>query len=223
MNKFAKKHQQNAFVILADIRSSRLITSRDLVQIGMRQLLERVNGEQDAAIRVPFTISQGDEIQGLLVNHGAVYPVIDNFDLDSELFAFRFGVGWGEVSTGFSQRSWEMDGACFHAARKALEQGKKEKRWVTIRGFGEHSDQSLNAVFRLVQVVREGWTKKQRLAVKTRKTNITQSVTAEEMGLSKSTLSKMLKSARYKELIELENAVEHLFALCLSAERTKGA
>ena len=152
----------------------------------------------------------------MLTDPVALFPVIDALDLNADLFSFRFGVGWGEIATAFSDRSWEMDGACFHAARRALDLGKKEKRWVTVQGLGDDGDGTTNAVFRLMQVVREGWTKKQRLAVKTRKTNVTQAVTAEEMGLDTSTLSKMLKAARYKELIEMEGALGGLLDLCLA-------
>jgi len=217
MNELAKNGQQRAIVVLADIESSGQPAERELARTGLQQLLERVNDERQYALVVPFSISHGDEIQGLLEDPAELYPVIGNLDLDSELFSFRFGVGWGEVATGFAPRSWEMDGACFHAARRALERGRREKRWVTVQGFGEAGDRTANAVFRLMHSVRKRWTNRQRIAVRTYKLSDTQTAAAKEMGLDKSTLSKMLKAARYRDLLEMEGALGDLLGFCTAA------
>jgi hypothetical protein len=207
-------------VVLGDIRNSRLEADRNFVQIGLRQLLETVNVEVASSLRVPFSISSGDEVQAVLQQPCDLYRVIDNLDLNTSLFSLRFGVGWGQLSTDFAPRSWEMDGECFHAARHALERAKDEDRWVAVQGVGEQFDRALEATFRLVQIVREGWTKKQRLAVSIRKTRITQKASAEAMGLDQSTLSKMLTAAHYKELVEMERAFGGLLDLGLRAPRT---
>lgn len=207
MNNLAEKSHTKALVVLGDVQRSRMVTNRSLVQSGLRQVAEKINTEKSDLIDVPFSISGGDEIQGLLTDPAGVTEVIDCLDLNSGNFAFRFGVGWGEVATSRASRSWEMDGACFRNARAAIERGKNESRWVSVAGFGDEGDEILDAVFRILQVIREGWTKKQRLAVATRKTNITQTATAEEMGLDDSTLSKMLKAAQFKQVEEMGKAL----------------
>jgi len=207
MSNLVKKGHTKALVILGDVRKSRMIADRTLAQAGLRQVVERINGEKPGLLDVPFSISGGDEIQGVLTDPADMVAVIDCLDLSSFIFGFRFGVGWGTVATPRASRSWEMDGECFHKAREAISRGKKEKRWVTVAGFGNDSDRILDGIFRIMQVIREGWTKKQRLAVATRKTKVTQTATAEEMGLDDSTLSKMLKAARFQQIVEMEETL----------------
>jgi hypothetical protein len=219
MQDLAEDSHPWALVILGDIRHSRMIADRSLVQSGLRQAAARTNSEKPSLLEVPFSISGGDEIQGLVSDPTTMVEVIDCLDLNSSIFDFRFGLGWGTVATPRAARTWEMDGECFHHAREAITRGKKEDRWISVVGFGEDGDQILDAIFRLMQVIREGWTKKQRLAVATRKTNDTQTATAEEMGLDDSTLSKMLKAAHFKQLVEMEKTMPELIRRLLGTDR----
>ncbi len=207
MNDLVKKGHTLALVILGDVRQSRLIDDRTSAQIGLRQIVERINSEKPDLLQIPFSISGGDEIQGLLTDPADMVAAIDFLDLSSSLFGFRFGAGWGTVATPPASRSWEMDGECFHRAREAIIRGKKEKRWVTVVGFGDESDRILDSVFRIMQVIRDGWTKRQRLAVATRKVKVTQTATAEKRGLDDSTISKMRKAARSQQIEEREESI----------------
>ena len=218
MNELAKNNQKMRLVMLGDIRHSRLLTDRSSIQTGLRRLTAQINREMASLISVPFSISGGDEIQALLADPGTLYEVVDNIDLTADLFGMRFGIGWGPLSTPHAERTWEMDGECFHHARQAIAQGKKEDRWVTVGGMGDDGDKVINGVFRLVQVIREGWTDKQRTAVAARKAAITQTQTAEQLGLDTSTLSKMLKAAQYKQLTEMEEAMPALIRRWLGVE-----
>ncbi len=111
-----------------------------------------------------------------------------------------------------------MDGECFHRAREAIKRGKKEKRWVTVAGFGNDGDRILDGIFRIMQVIRVGWTRKQRLAVATRRMNASQTATAKKMGLDDSTLSKMLKAASYRQILEAEEMLPLLIRKLLEEE-----
>jgi len=219
MEDLAENSHPMALVILGDVRHSRMIASRPLVQTGLRGVAERINSEKSDLLDIRFSISGGDEIQGLLSDPAAMVEVIDCIDLNSSIFDFRFRVGWGAVATPRAARTWEMDGECFHHAREAITRGKKENRWVSVAGFGNDGDRILDGLFRVMQVIREGWTKRQRLAVATRKTNITQAATAEEMGLDSSTLSKMLKAAGFKQLLEMEETMPLLIRRLLRTDR----
>jgi hypothetical protein len=218
MSKLAKKNPEYSLVVLADVRDSRELTDRSELQGGLVRLIGRLNEQMSGPRDIPFSISGGDEIQGLLQDPSAAVSIIDDMDHLATTFRFRIGVGWGRVATPRASRTWEMDGECFHLARAAIIRGKKEGRWVAVAGFPAAGDQILEGLYRGMQVIREGWTERQRLAVATRKTCSTQSETAEKLGLDDSTLSKMLKAASFKQLVEMETAATRLIRMLVHEE-----
>ncbi len=178
-----------------------------MAQSAFLDIVEKVNEAYHSKLAVPFSVSRGDEFQGLLSTPESVVEIIDAFDSRSYLFSFRYGLGWGRVGTAFRPRTTEMDGTCFLNAYSALERGKKEDRWVTFSGAPEDHERIINAYFASIQLIRDGWTTKQKSAVTERRGRLTQAVTAEMMGIDKSTLSKMLKAAKYKQLLDAEEAM----------------
>jgi hypothetical protein len=196
--------------VLGDIKRSRTIIDRELAQRVFLGVIEDINTRLKAELAVPITVSRGDEFQGLLAAPEAVLTVVNAFDSRTNLIAFRYGLGWGPVGTAFRDRTTEMDGACFQHAYAALERGKKEGRWLTFAGAPADGAQALNAVFRLIQVIRDGWTRKQKAAVTERRVADTLIAAAGKLGIDKSTLSKMLKAAHYAQLLEAEEAVRVL-------------
>lgn len=221
MNKLAQNNQQSGMVVLGDVRDSRLIADRPGLQTQLDQLVRRVNASAAGAIAVPFSIAGGDEIQGMLADPTALLTVINHLDYEAVGFSWRIGVGWGPLSTPLANLTLEMDGECFHHARRAIATGKKDDRWVTVSGIGEAEDAALNGVFRLLQVVRDGWTEKQRLAAAAMWRSIrdeaipTQGAVADKLSLDKTTLSKMLKAAHYKQVTEMEEAMPQLLGKLL--------
>jgi len=206
MNKLAKRNQ-HYLALLGDIRRSRILGNRELAQSAFLDIIEDVNEQFQSKLAVPFVVSRGDEFQGLLSTPESALEIVDAFDARSDLFSFRYGLGWGKVGTAFRPRTTEMDGTCFLNAYSALERSKREDRWVTFEGAPVEQEHVINANFRSIQVIRDRWTTKQKTAVNMRRGRVTLSVTAEAMGIDKSTLSKMLKAAHYEQLLEMEEAL----------------
>lgn len=202
--------QDSWSVILGDQISSRIMDNRDQELIAQRQRLEEINGLFSERLAVPFTSTGGDEIQALVSSPHTAWDILETFDANSWLLQFRFTVGVGTLATSLRQRTSEMDGPCFHLAREAMEDAKRERRWVMFRGMGERRDAEVNGVVRALQVIREGWTDRQRLAFCTRRHAELQVVAAELMGLDQSTMSKMLKAAHYSDYREIENVLRSL-------------
>jgi hypothetical protein len=211
MMELAKNGKKNYLAVFGDIERSRIVGNREMTQRALKKRLDEVNYRFSQDLAVPFTISMGDEYQGLLKEPTQAISLLNALDV-AGLLSFRFGLGWGTVETGWSTRTSEMDGPCFHAARSAIERGKIEERWVTFSTAVEDEDlvNVINGVWRLVQLIRDGWTEKQHSAVLIRRGKHTSKATAEQMGMDKSTLSKMLKAANYKVLIEAERTLELL-------------
>ncbi len=206
MMKLADK-QQGYLAVYGDIRHSRAIEDREGAQRDFLAIVQEVNVRRRHDLVVPFSVSRGDEFQGLLASPRSAMEILDAFDSRSELFTFRYGLGWGSVETAFRNRTTEMDGTCFQRAFSALEQGKKKERWATLLGAPEDGETVLNSMLRQIQVIRDGWTARQRQAVATRRKARTLVAAADGMGIDKSTLSKMLKAAHYAPLLEAERAM----------------
>jgi hypothetical protein len=210
MKNMVSESQDAYAVILGDQVASRIAERRDRDLIVLRQCLEETNDRLHDELIVPFSLSRGDEIQAVVATPLAAWNVVDTFNTDSWLLSFRFTIGVGALTTALAPRSWDMDGPCFHRARDAMDQAKRQKRWVTMRGLGERADANANGVIRALQVIRNGWTHRQRTAYSHRRQVELQTAAAAAMGLDQSTLSKMLKAAHYAEYIEIEAVLKDL-------------
>ncbi len=210
MAKVANNYQSTGIVLLADVRGSR---ERGNPQTGLDELRRRAestNIHHAADLLVPFSISGGDEIQALLASPTAFWDIVEHLDLVTGIPIFRFGCGIGALQTPIAQRTWEMDGVCFHQARAAIERGKADRRWLTFAGFGSPFDGVLDAMARSLQVMREDWTERQRVALVARRNHGSQKATAAGMGIDPTTLSKMLSAAHAREYREIQDATTRL-------------
>ncbi|MDO9695103.1 MAG: SatD family protein [Candidatus Latescibacteria bacterium] len=210
MNNLVKISQPTGLVLLADVRGSRERGNPVAGLDELRNRAESANQRFAADLLVPFSISGGDEIQALLTSPAALWEIVEHLDLVTGEPIFRFGCGVGALQTAIAARSWEMDGACFHLAREAIERGKLEQRWAAFAGFGAPFDGTLDALARSLQVIREDWTERQREALVARKNHESQKETAEAMGIDPTTLSKMLNAAHAKEYREIQHATAQL-------------
>jgi len=210
MKNMASQSQASWAVILGDQIASRNVGDRERELIVQRQRLDEINSLRSDLLAVPFSSSGGDEIQALVSTPGDAWEVLATLDSNSWLLQFRFTVGVGELSTSLRDRTWEMDGSCFHRAREAMDDAKREHRWIMFRGMGARSDREVNGVVRALQVIRDGWTQRQRTAITYRRHAELQTAAAELMGLDQSTMSKMLKAAHYKEYLEIEDVLRSL-------------
>ncbi len=211
MKNMVQNNQAYWVAILGDQIDSRIDDRRDLELVAIEQRIEEINEFCGDRLKVPFSISRGDEIQALVADPMTALDVIDTFDTNSWLISFRYTIGIGGLSTELRRQTWDMDGPCFHNARDAMELAKKEKRWLTVRGLDPLQDEIVNGVARSLQVIRQGWTRRQRQAYSIRRHEELQQVAAELMGMDQSTLSKMLKAAHYKSYLEIESTLNTLF------------
>ena len=207
MMNMAQNNQEKWVVILGDQVASRMVDNREIELLAIKEKIKEHNTKLKDLLVVPISMSQGDEIQTLVRTPMDAWKVIETFDTNSWIISFRYTIGIGHVSTGVAERTWDMDGSCFHHARDAMEQAKQESRWVTMRGLGDEQDSIVNGAIRSLQLVREGWTNRQRQAYAVRRGPKLQKVAAELMNLDQSTLSKLLKAAHYNSYLEMERAL----------------
>ncbi|MBD3349185.1 MAG: hypothetical protein GF400_08345 [Candidatus Eisenbacteria bacterium] len=193
--------------VIGDIRASREVDDRAGVQAAMEKGLLALNSSLGDALGAGFVVTLGDEFQGLLADPGALMAVFTHMERSVPGVAFRYGVGWGPVSTEFREEALGMDGPCFHSARDALKLSKDADRWATARGFGGAEDDILTGMLWLLGSVREGWSEKQAATVVLAREASTQREVASELGVAPSTVSEALSAALYRPVVSAERAL----------------
>ena len=210
MNDFASKDENIYLAVIGDVRASRRVADRAAVQELLDRGLARVNAEIGDDLAAAFTITLGDEFQGLLRRPGAAVATLLALEIALPDIPLRYGLGLGGLATPLRAQAIGMDGPCFHAAREALEEGKKARRWVTVRGFGEEEDGILDGVFALLGGVRSRWKRKQAETVALRRRARYQKDVARERGVVDSVVSDTLRAALYGPVTDAEDALTRL-------------
>jgi hypothetical protein len=195
--------------LIGDIKRSRGVTERAALQRAMESSIGAANARFSGDTAADFALTLGDEFQGLLRKPDAVVDVIRTIDASLEGARVRYGVGWGELSTDLKDVAFRMDGPCFHRAREALLDGKREDRWVTVSGFGE-DDEVLNGLFWLIGAVLWQWTDIQRQTVSMIRSAGSQKEVAQARGVSVSAVSKALKSAMHEQVLAAERSAARI-------------
>ena len=192
--------------LIGDIRQSRKVPERALLQTVMEEALATVNSRLEAELAAGFVLTLGDEFQGLLHAPSSVVPVLVLLEELLDGAEVRYGIGLGRLSTALQDVALRTDGPCFHRARAALVNAKRDDSWVTVEGFGD-DDAVLNGVFQLMGDIRWNWTDTQRRTVELMRRAGTQKEVARERGVSINAVSKTLKSASFEPLIAAERSV----------------
>jgi hypothetical protein len=195
--------------LIGDIVGSRDVRDRAGLQARMRSLLEALNGRLSAALAAPFAFTGGDEFQGLLRDPGAAVDVlVASWDaLHPDRAAF--GIGLGGLTVPLGGEVGSLDGPCFHRAREALDRASAQRRWCLASGLWSPAEEAVNALFRLQQEVREGWTETQRRYAREARAALRKDVAA-TFGVRPSVVSESLKAASFDAVLEAELAARSL-------------
>nr|WP_319475018.1 SatD family protein [uncultured Sphaerochaeta sp.] len=221
--------------IIADIIDSRTLPNRRQVQIQLQQVLKNVNNysfldtytqliqtapfshplskpKQRTTLKdtivSPFTITLGDEFQGLLSDYSLAVPIVDYIERHMWPVRIRFGIGIGEIHTEIIRNSpFGMDGPAYHIARDMLihlkQSEKKHKEPFTTMRIGiadnEKLSMMLNMTFSLLSTLKEGWTEKQQKTVHTfmEAGQYNQMQTAALLGITQPTVNNALSAAHF--------------------------
>lgn len=109
------------YAIIGDIVNSKKLENRFDVQINLKQVLEQVNDEYASNIYSCFSITLGDEFQGLLDNAECLLEIIDVIRCKMYPVKIRFGIGVGSIVTPIERsHSLGSDGPAYWCARKAI-------------------------------------------------------------------------------------------------------
>jgi len=92
-----------------------------------------------------------------------------------------------------------MDGSCFHNARAAVNQAKKENNFLVFDGFEMNA--AINALFQLVGDIKKNWKKRQVEVISIFEDVGDQVSVAKKLNITRQTVHEIIKASRY-ELFE---------------------
>ncbi|MEZ5063307.1 MAG: SatD family protein [bacterium] len=217
------------FAVIGDLVASRESADRPRLQERLRAILGEVGPAlADRSLRAGPSISAGDSFQALFDAPDApgdsrgpagagVVELLREVSERLEPDPVAFGLGFGEVTTPvIGVPVHEVDGPCFHRARAALAVAKREDRWAFALAHDPEGDavvswvSAVNATLRAAGDQRRRWTERQREVVRARRAGRLQKEVAEELDVSPSVVSEVLKAARFDLVLELDAAAATL-------------
>lgn len=206
--------------LIGDIRGSRELEDRQDVQQEFKAVVDSLNEHvSDDAIASRFTVTTGDEFQGLLTDATAAVEAAVSASDRLHPVRLRFGIGRGELDTEINpNQAIGMDGPCFHRAREAIGSARDDDAWLRVGGWSNALDEHVNAMFDLVQCVREDWTERQAQFALALMEEGAQKRVAERYDVTKSTVSESLSAGHVREVRDAEHALAAVLQDALSRE-----
>lgn len=197
-------------VIIGDIIESRKIKNREKVQKKLKSVLNSANTIFKEHIEVNFSITLGDEFQGLLKDISESYRIIKYFEKNLYPLKARFGVGVGMLSTPISENIGEMDGECFIKAREAINEAKKNDRFVIYKLGIDEKDMIINTILMLIEAIKTSWKEIHLRRIWLYEKLGTYEKVAKKEKISKQMISKMFKRIHYDEVKKAEEVVMYI-------------
>ena len=226
------KHQKY-LVIIGDVVKSREIKNREKFQENFHNVIEkelkRVRVFETNNIVSSFTITIGDEFQGVLKNASHLFKFIDDLEYglnsilafeQTERYALRYGIGVGLITTQINKKAAiGMDGPAFYNARKAIENAKKFNLKYCFEGSLEKDD-ALNILLQWLNQENKKWNFRKFQIVKLYKDAWTQKQIAESLEISQPAVSKILKNTPVTLAMKSEQLIEYEINKIIDKEAT---
>lgn len=207
--------------VIGDVRGSRELLDRSDAQREFKQVVTSLNDElPDSAIASECTVRTGDEFQVLLTDATAAVDAVVSVSDRFHPARLRFGLGVGALETALNpDQAIGMDGPCFYRARAAVEAAEDAGAWVRVDGWSSELVAHVNAMFDLVQCVREDWTDRQAEFARALKAEGTQKRVVERFDVSKSTVSESLSAGHVQEVRSAEASLGKQLQRALEEDR----
>lgn len=198
----------NYIAIIGDIKESKKIEKRSLIQEKMKYVLSYINEVYVADISAKFIITLGDEFQGLLTSMEHLVDIIKYVQREMYPVKLRFGVGIGEMRTNiFHEAAIGADGPAYYVAREMIEELRKQEKklkkqapdiQISIYNTENFEIAEINIIFALMKIIEDGWSDKQRYTIWDMEQNGgSQEECAKRMNTSQSTVARRLADGSY--------------------------
>ncbi|MGT2906331.1 SatD family protein [Streptococcus dentiloxodontae] len=198
------------------IASKELADERQQVQEKMLLALSEINQVYADYIVSKFSITLGDEFQGLLKENAPIFQIIDDINRRIYPRKLRYGLGKGEILTKINPEiSIGSDGPAYWRAREAIQQVHQKNDYgntqVFVRVNDAFKDTCLNALISASEAIKSDWRNSQMellnvlLEQGVYDERFDHQSLAERLGIQASALSKRLKSSSLKVYLRARN------------------
>lgn len=199
--------------MIGDIVDSRGLDNREAVQLRLEQVLAEINVRFANAIRSKFLSTVGDEFQGLLVPSSEAFTIINTVLDKMHPVEFRFGLGYGEITTPLQETAIGMAGPAFYGARQALDYLKNSKE-ISARLRGPDLDKArvraINAIFSSLSIIRQFWPDNFKAILPSLRTDLTQQEIARIARVTQSAVSSRLHRAKWRQVKAIEGELIYM-------------
>ncbi len=209
------------FAIIGDFVDSKSIQNRYQAQKILENALTKINHKYENIIVSKFSITLGDEFQGLLTIEAPIFHMVD--DLCQALFPYevRFGVGLGDIVTDINpELSIGADRPAYWHAREAIQFVHQKNDYgntsLAIEVGNPTKTAQLNALISAGDAIKADWRASQQevltslLEMNVYQEHFDQQALGEMLQLNASALSKRLKSSSIKVYLRLRQATLEL-------------
>ena len=192
--------------LIADVIDSKMVQERFDLQKQLEKTLQTMNELFGEFIASNFTLTLGDEFQGLLKVDAPVFQIIDTLRSELTPTQLRFGIGLGEIVTDIDPlQSIGADGPAYWNARSAINLVHQKNDYgntqIYFSSGKEKQDFFVNALIASGEAIRSGWRGSQEeilldlLKRCVYSENFSQQDLAQSLAINPSALSKRLKSS----------------------------
>ncbi len=183
--------------------------SRGAVENRAEVWAAELNENFQDALTLPFALTVGDEIQGLLA---APQPVVEILLRGVRERAWWLGLGLGDVDTPLQQTAARSRGPAFYNAREAVEAAKRSHHGFAVRAEDTDIATDLQTVLELVAFVirRRGHDPKRWQAVELAWRGRSTVEIGKALGITQQAASKRLRNAGFYEEMEGRQLAERL-------------
>ncbi len=197
------------FAVIGDMVASKKLRrgQRAAAQETLADVLSNLNLCWEGSVAANFTITLGDEFQGLLHGDSDAVSAALLLLYGMRRYPVRLAVGFGDIHTQINPAAAiGADGPAFHNARRMIE-SMKARHGARLRFAlpDERVQRELNIVAALCDKLAEEWTDKQALAVhlmlmsRLRGERLTQTGLAALLNVSQPTVNDQLSAAGFNE------------------------
>lgn len=210
--------QRVYIAIVGDIKDSKKIAQRRLIQYRLGTTLLQINQEFKEDIAAKFMITLGDEFQGLLSTGTHIIQIIDKIRRDLYPVKIRFGIGVGEITTEINaDMAIGADGPAYYQARNAIEFLKREemqrKKMASDIRIEIDKDSSAicdlaNTIFMMLTVIENKWSDRQRDIIwSMEKYQDGQQKCAQRLSIAQSSVNRGLENGNYYAYKEAKDTI----------------
>ena len=199
--------------IIGDIVKSRMLTERQAVQAKLKRVVRSVNKKYDKVLASNFTVTLGDEFQGLLLDPIVGYEIIKLIKSAMSPIQLVFGLGLGEMFTDFRKSiSIGSDGPAYYHARNMLIRAKKKKPSICFCSESPE-DELINSLMFFIESCVNGRSRKQVEVVKLYEEHKSQYKVAEILNVNQATIYKILDKAFYSQTVNSEEQIRRFLRI----------